>query len=242
VKDNSSIPNDRSTKEHALDQLAESLPEVRASFDVEDLLLRAGASNRTNRRFRNWSAAAAAVLLLAVTHASAFFFGIDRAAKPEVTADAISESEAILREIAALDASAPHDRLEKQLVHLRKELEEPDLMTRLASASPRPRAALLSNQIGQLLVAYSEVEDPAFRAVTIRSIATQALRGEIEFTLVPASTQNYQRVTALGQGRFRIMIVTSHDGHPTVLRDEGTVLELQQRNQNLKIELTGEYR
>lgn len=230
-----------SANESKLDDLAKSLPEVRAEFDTEDLVLRAEQVAKPNRRVLNWSAAAAAVLLLAVTHAAAFLFGVDRAA-PESTLDAIGQSEAILREIVALDATAPYERLEKRLVHLREELEEPELMIGLASATPQPRAALLADQIGQLLIAYGEVKDPAFRAVTIGRIATQALEGRIEFMMVPASAQNYQRVTALGNGRFRIMSLATRDGRPTVLQDEGTVVELEQRNHGLKIEVIGEER
>jgi len=211
------------------------LPMTRADFTAEDLLVRAG---RTRPRW-SWAAAAAAVFLMAFTHAAAFLYGVERAEEP-VASNAVGETEEILREMAALDEAAPHDDLQRRLINLRGGLQEhlPALAGPDIPEPQRPRADQLVGHVGRLIVAYEQVEDAAFRAVALRKLANQALGIEVGFAFVPATARSYQRVTPLGEGRFRILVVRESK----VLRDEGTVEELQTRNQGLRIRITGEDR
>jgi len=216
-------------------QALSELPETCASFTAEDVLVRAGHA-RPRARW-SWAAAAAAVFLLAVTHAAAFLFGAQRA-EPPVASNPLDETERILREMATLDAAAPHDRLQRRLVDLRDELQErvPQLRSDDLPPAERSRAEQFATIAGQLEIAFEQVDDPGFRALTVRRLAHQALDGEIRFAVIPTNARSYERVTPLDGGRFRILIV--RDGK--LLRDEGTIEEIESRHEGLEIRIEGE--
>jgi hypothetical protein len=224
------VENDPALQKLLRLQELSDLPMTRADFTAEDVLVRAG---RSKPRW-NWAAAAAAVLLLAVSHAAAFLWGVERAEQP-VAINAIGETEELLREAAALDAAAPYDQLEERLVDLRSDLE--GHLPALASADV-PRAGRLAEHVGRFIIAFDQIEDAGFRAAAARQIANEALGVQVGFTMIPATAHSYERVTPLGEGRFRVLVVHGN----RVLRDEGTVAELKQRNEGLTFLITGDDR
>lgn len=217
-----------------LDELSR-LPETKARFTAEDVLVRAG---RTRPRARwSWAAAAAAVFLLAVTHAAAFLFG-QQQAEPPLASNPVDETERVLREMAALDAAAPHDKLERKLIDLRGELEErlPLLHSDAVPPADRSRADRLATVAGHVGIAFEQVDDPGFRALAVRRLAGQALGGNLRFALIPATAESYERVTPLDNGRFRVILV--RDGR--LLVDTGTIEEIEARHPGLEIRVEGE--
>ena len=182
-----------------------------------------------------------AVFLLAVTHAAAFLYGAQRDEAP-IASNAIDDTEQILRQMAELDATAPHDRLQRNLISLRGDLAKRDVLARLSSteipAQQRPRAERLASHVGRLMIAFEQVEDPGFRAVAVRKLASQALGVDVGITLIPSTAQSFERITPLGAGRFRIFVVRGEK----FLADEGTVEELETRHVGLEIHITGEER
>ena len=231
MNENEPVPPDALRR---LDELSR-LPATEARFTAEDVLVRAG---RTRPRARwSWAAAAAAVFLLAVTHAAAFLFG-QQQAKPPLAVNPVDETERVLREMAALDVAAPHEKLARKLIDLRGELEQrlPYLRSDEVPAADRPRAETFANIVGQVEVAFEEVDDPGFRALAVRKLAGQALGGRMRFALIPASTESYRRVTPLGDGRYQVIIV--HDGRPRVA--SGTIEEIEARHPGLEIRVEGE--
>ena len=104
------------------------------------------------------------------------------------------------------------------------------------------RAAYVADRLDQLVIAFNQYKDPGFRAITVQRIAQSALGSGAEFIFVPTTADKYQRVTSLGAGRIRILVVRTDEGRPVVIRDEGTPAELEQRHVGLAIEVVGEDR
>jgi len=251
--------------QRSLQGLAESLPTTRAGFGAEDVLVsaghRAGKSPLRGHWSRGqwlqgqwlqgqWPVAAAAVLLLAVSHAGFYLLGA-RATAPTQTSQisAIDETEQLLEQMAELDAAAPHERLDSQLVGLRGDFENRNLPRRLEELTSaevplrqRRRATQLVRHVGQLFIAFEQYDDPGFRAISVQRIAKNALGAGPAVTFVPATARSYERVTSLGGGRFRLVMFKARDGEPLVIRDEGTVEELQNRYDGLTIEVVGDER
>jgi len=228
-------------KMRRLQALAE-LPETCAQFTAEDVLVRAGRTRPRgfwSSRW-NWAAAAAAVFLLAVTHGAAFLYGARNAPQPLTASNPVDDTERILREMAAIDAAAPHDRLNRQLVDLRGELQDrvPLLQRADLPAALQERAETLVTIAAQVEIAFEQVDDVGFRAMAVRSLADQALAGHLRFALVPATANGIERVTKLDDGRFRVFVVRGG----TRVNDEGTIEELEARHPGLAIRVNKESR
>lgn len=206
-----------------LQAMAANLEFTRADFTAEDVRERLG---RRKPRRVGWIAAAA--LLLVASHWAAFRLGHSPAER-----DAIAETEALLRRATLVDAGAPVEQLQVDLMDLRNSLEHSDLPFRLAENKDR-RAAQLEEGLVQLETAFDQYRDPGFLGILVARIGREYLEGEPATRFIPSSVNRYTQATPLGDGRYRVTVVRPGQ---SVRIHEGTPEEL--RGQNIEIHLTG---
>ena len=231
-----------------LQALSAGLTPPTAGFDAADVLGRPATAARRNVWWMRAGVAAAAVLLLALSHGSAYLLGAHRGRDAtdaprdvRVTgedtftgrADPIANTEALLTRASNLDPDQPYEKLRGKLVGLRRHMRAlPPALARWAEDRPpqRARASQLAEALVHLEIAFEEVKDPGFLSIAVASIAKKSLSGEAEMRFVPANAQSFSRIVALTGGRFRVAFVRERDGMPRLISDEGTLEELKQRH------------
>jgi hypothetical protein len=215
-------------KADKLQELAESLPFARAEFDADDVRERLGA-RATPAPYRR-VAAAAAVFLLVLTHAAAFWAGGRDVDLPAAAADPVVETERILTRASELDPGAPHALLSDELGALRRDIQLAGLPGRLQLADD-VRAQRFVEALEQFEQAFELVDDPAFRVLMVSGIARASLRGERSVRVLPSTARSFSRVVPVGGAQFRIYVV---DSEGRVLEDEGTPEALRRRHPELR--------
>lgn len=203
-----------------LQELSEGLAATPASFGADDIRVRARAAWGGWRRL---GLAAAAVLVLALTHGGAYLFGAHRAPKPEPSP--VEATRALLERAAELDYTRAPAQLQPELDHLRDEVG-----ARLVAldAGDDARAAAYADRLRQMQMVFRQQRDPNVAGLAISLSA----RGELRF--LPGSARTYTRLAPLGAGRFRFIFVDAQAGAPRMWVDEGTLAELQTRHASFR--------
>jgi len=247
----------RLERQERLQALAASLPATAGHFDADDVRVRLG-SRRAPASRRRIAIAAAAVLLLGLSHAGAFLLGAGRDGPPPAGStaaqrelqpysplDTISEAEGLFERAARLDpARQPSDELRGQMASIQDDFARARLPDRLAGILrrddvPRP----LYERAGQLLDGWTLVEeaartysDPGLRGLLVTRVARDLREGPTRLRALPASTESWVRATSLGDGRVSVRIVEfDAQGRPRVTEETGTIEELRARNVDVRL-------
>ncbi len=233
-----------------LHELSQKLDPVRGSFTPADVRARSlrtvptgqkmqGGAGAAHGRWRPWAAAAAAVFLLALTHAGAYRLGARDQTAIEQATTPIEDTEEVLRRLAAVDPATPPGRLDTTLAGLREDLRPlPGRLTEFVRDEPGPgertRAAHLADAIVQIELAFEGMRDVGFQAMTVRTLASGSLKGTLPLRFLPASAQRWARVDPVDKNRFRVVIVRRVDGLPRLATDVGTLAELRVRHEDIQ--------
>ena len=224
-----------------LDHLSEELPITAAEFDAQDIRARA-ALPAPRTWWRPVAAGIAAVLVLAVSHGGAYLVGAHRGAEvAQVDSSVLESAEAFLERVAQIDAGAPYEQLRSELGSVRASVR-PQLIALTNEPATEPeqsRVAQLTDALFQLEFAFDASTDPGFQGLMVARIARGSLEGRPAMRLIPATADTYTRVAPVGNGRFRVFVVTFSNGVPQVVADEGTAAELKSRHTQFRFIIGG---